>query len=351
MTGPRAIEEHAIEVEDLCKEYRIYGTPYQRVLEVLDRKQRHRKVWALQDINLKMLPARTIGLVGANGAGKSTLLKILAGTTFPSRGRYVIRGRVASLLELGAGFHKDFSGRENVYLNAALLGLSREETEARFENILRFSELHDYIDQPIRTYSSGMICRLAFSTAVAVDPDVLIIDEILAVGDMAFQQKCVRKIWGFKDSGKTILFCSHSLYDVRQLCDEALWIHEGRCRLHSDAISVTNEYATYEKTLVGHEADVLEDAPGEALDRGPKGPHVESIGVLRPDTDEPCYKFRPGEDVRVRVHYKNDEAGPEKLCLGIGFTRTDTSLAFGHTTEMDGVIVEGNGDDAAEAKA
>lgn len=332
-------DKYSIEVEGLSKEYRIYPTPYKRMLEVFDRKQRHDKRWALRDVNLQIEPARTVGLVGPNGAGKSTLLKILSGTTFPSHGRYRIRGRVASLLELGAGFHKDFSGRENIYLNTAMMGLTRDEAHERFEQILAFSELEKHIDAPIRTYSSGMICRLGFSTAIAVDPDVLIIDEILAVGDMHFQKKCVERIWNFKEQGKTILFCSHSLYDVRQLCDEAMWIQNGEVRLHADAVTVTNEYATYEKELIGRETDVLAGLPGDRVDLGPTGPHIAQTEVLRMETDEPCYEFRPGDNVRVRVHYKNAEE-PIPLCMGIGFTRTDTTLCFGHTTEMDGVVVD-----------
>ena len=332
--------EYAIEVEGLSKEYRIYGTPYQRIREIFDRKQRHRKVWAVRDIDLQIKPGRTVGLIGENGAGKSTLLKILSGTTFPSHGRYRLNGRVASLLELGAGFHKDFSGRENIYLNAAMMGLSRDEAQERYDDILQFSELGDFIDQPIRTYSSGMICRLGFSTAIAVDPDVLVIDEILAVGDMNFQRKCVEKIWAFKDSGKTILFCSHSLYDVRQLCDEAIWVHEGRIRSHGDAVAVTNEYATFEKELIGKETDVLASLPGEPVEKAEnEGPLIESAEVLSMASDEPCYQFKPGDDVRVRVHYKN-ATQPIPLCIGIGFTRSDTTLCFGHTSEMDGIVLD-----------
>jgi ABC-type polysaccharide/polyol phosphate transport system ATPase subunit len=329
-------------VEELSKEYRVYGNPYNRMLERLPWiGDRHQKVFALKDINLRINKGTTVGLVGENGAGKSTLLKILTGTTFPSQGRFRIKGKVASLLELGAGFHQDFTGRENIYLNAAMMGLSREETRDRFESILEFSELGRFIDAPIRTYSSGMVARLGFSTAIAVDPDVLIVDEILAVGDMNFQRKCVEKMWSFKEDGKTILFCSHSLYDMRQLCDEAAWIHKGELRLFSDAVTVTNEYATFEKQLVGREQDVLEGLPGEEVELGPKGPHIHDIEIVDPKTGEPAYEVRPRCDLRVRVHYRNS-AEPVPLSVGIGFTRTDATLCLGHTTELDGVQVEGS---------
>ncbi|MFQ5505149.1 MAG: ABC transporter ATP-binding protein [Planctomycetota bacterium] len=339
MTGA---DDVVMEVTGLSKEYRIYGNPYNRLLELLpwSHRQRHQKVWALEDINLSISSGHTVGLVGPNGAGKSTLLKVLTGTTFPTRGRYRIKGCVASLLELGAGFHSEFSGRANIYLNAAMMGLGREETEARFEQVLEFSELHAFIDAPLRTYSSGMICRLGFSTAIAVDPDVLIIDEILAVGDMHFQRKCVEAIWDFKNRGKTIVFCSHSLYDIRQLCDQAIWLHEGRVRLIGDAVTVTNEYATYEKELIGRETDVFQTLPGKVVESGPRGPHIVSVDVLDQASGEPVAETAPGADICVRVHYKN-ASDPVPLCLGIGFTRTDATLCFGHTSELDGVEIGG----------
>ncbi len=329
----------AIEVRNLGKEYRLYGNPIHRILERLpgNQRQRHVKVHALADIDFSVNSGSTVGLVGPNGAGKSTLLKIMTGTTFPTSGSYRIRGKVASLLELGAGFHMDFSGRDNIFLNASMMGLSRDETEQKYEEILEFSELASFIHAPIRTYSSGMICRLGFSTAIAVDPDVLIIDEILAVGDMHFQKKCVERIWDFKERGKTIFFCSHSLYDVRQICDQAMWIQGGRIKMMDEAVAVTNAYATYEKELIGKETDVLGKLPGELLETGPQGPHVVSAEVMDPHTGQPTYEVQPGADILVRVHFKNYEDAPVPLCLGVGFTRTDTTHCFAHTTEMDGV--------------
>ncbi len=329
-------DEIAIQAEGLGKEYRIYGNPYHRLLEKLGARPRHRLVRALQDVNFAIRKGASVGIVGPNGAGKSTLLKILTGTTFPSHGRCRINGRVASLLELGAGFHQDFTGRENIYLNAALMGFSRAEMKDRFAEILEFSELEPFIDAPIRTYSSGMVCRLGFSIAISVDPDILIIDEILAVGDLHFQRKCVEKIWSFKERGKTIIFCSHSLYDVRQLCEEAIWIHEGRIRMHDSAVAVTNAYATYEKELVGRETDVLENLPGEPTDLGPKGPHIVEVEIVDLDSGRPAYEVAPLCNLAVRVKYRNDQE-PMPLCLGIGFTRTDTTHCIGHTTGLDGV--------------
>ncbi|MHC4515876.1 MAG: ABC transporter ATP-binding protein, partial [Planctomycetota bacterium] len=219
----------AIRVRNLTKTYKIYGTPYGRLLEQMpwSKRRLHRPVHALEGVTFDVAEGQCVGLVGSNGAGKSTLLKILTGTSFPSAGEYTIRGRIASLLELGAGFHMEFTGRENIYINAAMMGIPRREAKRRVEQIVAFSELGEFIDAPLRTYSSGMVCRLGFSVAVATDPDVLILDEILSVGDMHFQRKCVDKIFDYKSRGKTLFFCSHSLYDVRQICSDAIWLKQG----------------------------------------------------------------------------------------------------------------------------
>jgi lipopolysaccharide transport system ATP-binding protein len=335
--------ELAIAVRDLSKTYRIYGNPYGRLLERLpwNRVPRHRAIHALADLDFEVPQGTCVGLIGGNGAGKSTLLKILSGTTFPTTGSYTIRGRVSSLLELGAGFHQDFTGRENIYMNAAMMGYSRRETHARFQQILDFSELHEFIDAPIRTYSSGMVCRLGFSVAVASDPDVLIIDEILAVGDMHFQRKCVDRIWDYKRRGKTMFFCSHSLYDVRQICDSAIWLRGGRMQMHADAVTVTNEYATYENALIASaEPDPfgVPDAPPTALD--PEAhPRILSAELIDGATGEPRNTFQPGDTVAVRAHLKNGRE-PVPLVLAVGFTRSEGTLVCTAHSGLDGVPLE-----------
>ncbi|MCC6673214.1 MAG: ABC transporter ATP-binding protein [Planctomycetes bacterium] len=326
----------SIQARGLEKTYRLYGSVYDRLRERLpwNRVPRHRPVHALRDVNFDVAPGECVGLVGGNGAGKSTLLKILTGTTFPSAGSYSIRGRVASLLELGAGFHADFTGRENIYMNAAMMGLSRRETHQKYQEILDFSELHEFIDAPIRTYSSGMVCRLGFSVAVATDPDVLIIDEILAVGDMHFQRKCVERIWDYKKRGKTLFFCSHSLYDVRQLCDRAIWLKQGRVELMADAVTVTNEYATYE-----HQLMAKQDRPSGGAAVPPAAdelPRIVRAQLVDPRTGLPRHIVQPREPVAVRVQVRNG-AQRVPLCLAIGFTRSDGILMFAHTTQLDGV--------------
>lgn len=231
-----------IDVRGLCKTFRIYRRPADRLWEALGAECRHTRVEALRAMDLEVMPGETVGIVGRNGSGKSTLLQLIAGTLQPSSGRVVVRGRIAALLELGSGFNPDFSGRENVFLNGQVLGLRRREIEQRFERILEFADIGDFIDQPVRTYSSGMLVRLAFAAAINTDPEVLIIDEALAVGDEAFQRKCFARIEQLKAAGSTILFVSHSVASVMQLCDRAVLLDSGRHLLTASAKDVVTLY-------------------------------------------------------------------------------------------------------------
>lgn len=219
----------AIKVESLGKCFHIYDKPRDRLLQMLGRghKQYFREFWALRDVSFVVKKGETVGIVGRNGSGKSTLLQIICGTLTPTSGQVQTTGRVAALLELGSGFNPEFSGRENVYMNAAVLGLSREETDARFAEIEIFAEIGEFIDQPVKTYSSGMMVRLAFAVAINVDPQILIVDEALSVGDELFQRKCFARIEAIKASGATILFVSHSGSTVVELCDRAILLDSG----------------------------------------------------------------------------------------------------------------------------
>jgi lipopolysaccharide transport system ATP-binding protein len=216
-----------IRIRALSKQFRLYGRPSDRIWEWVGLGPRHRAFWALRDIDLDIPAGRTMGIVGPNGAGKSTLLKLVTGTLVPTSGSIEVEGRVAALLELGTGFHGEFTGRQNIWINGQLLGLSAEEIGKREKDIIEFSELGPFIDQPIRTYSSGMIVRLGFSVAASVDPDVLIVDEALSVGDAHFSQKCIRRIRDFREKGTTILFVSHDPGAVVSLCDEAVLLDAG----------------------------------------------------------------------------------------------------------------------------
>lgn len=235
----------SIRVHDLGKTYKMYAKPADRLKEVLLRRPKHQAFESLKSISFQVLKGESLGIIGDNGAGKSTLLKILAGTLTPSSGLMEISGRVAALLELGAGFHQEFTGRQNIYLNASLLGLSEAEIKAKENDILDFAELGQFIDRPIKTYSSGMVVRLAFSIATSVDPDILIIDEALSVGDQYFQKKSLDRMLEFRKCGKTIVFCSHSMYTVNILCNRAIWLENSNIREQGVATEVTAEYENY----------------------------------------------------------------------------------------------------------
>ncbi len=235
----------AIVTRNLTKVYRIYRHPSHRLKELFLRRECHERVEVLSSINIEVGRGEGFGIIGDNGAGKSTFLKIISGTLAPTAGEMHVNGRVAALLELGAGFHPEFTGRQNIYLNASLLGLTREEIEVKEREIIEFSELEPFIDRPVKTYSSGMHVRLAFSIATSIDPDILIIDEALSVGDQAFQKKCVERMLRFREQNKTMLFCSHSMYMVNQLCDRAMWLDRGRVRMVGNAVEVTAAYEDY----------------------------------------------------------------------------------------------------------
>jgi len=212
------------------------------VRRLLGRGKRGEDFWAIRDVSLSVWPGESLAVVGGNGAGKSTLLSLIAGTISPTRGRVTISGRVGALLELGAGFHPDLTGRENVYLNASLLGIQRDEAEAQFEHIVAYSELQEFIDVPLRNYSSGMQVRLGFAVAIHIHPEILIMDEVMSVGDQSFQIKCSRSIRQFQEEGKTILFVSHSPGQVSQLCRRVIWLDHGRVKMEGPTKEVLAAY-------------------------------------------------------------------------------------------------------------
>ncbi len=258
--APAAIQPPPVlRVQSVSKEYKLYPTPRSRLRALLTGKATHRSHWALRDVSFELQRGECIGVIGDNGAGKSSLLKLLAGTLQPSQGRIDRVGRVTAILELGAGFHPDFSGRDNLYFGGSLIGISREEMERLEPEIIEFCELGEALDRPVKTYSSGMTVRLAFALVTAVQPDVLIIDEALAVGDQHFQKKCVERITAFRNSGCTILFCSHSPYHIRHLCDRALWLKAGQVAQFGGTEEVLAAYDVY--TRQREAGDLAEAAP------------------------------------------------------------------------------------------
>lgn len=238
--------ELAIEARGLGKRFNLFERPSDRLKQLLwgGRRNYGREFWALQDVSFEIPRGAVVGLIGRNGAGKSTLLQMVCGTLSPTTGSLSVRGRVAALLELGAGFNPDFSGIENVYMNAAILGLTRAQVDERLDSILAFADIGRFAHQPVKTYSSGMFVRLAFSVATSVEPDILVIDEALSVGDGAFARKSFDRIMALREGGATILFCSHAMYHVQALCSKALWLEGGRMRMWDESARVTTAYET-----------------------------------------------------------------------------------------------------------
>lgn len=237
-------ENLSIKVCDVSKYFKLNYDKPNTLKErlVFWKKNKVEKHHVLNDINIEIKKGETVALIGTNGSGKSTLLKLMTKIIYPSSGEIKVNGKLTSLLELGAGFHPDFTGRENIYFNASIFGLTASEIDARISDIIEFSELGEYIDSPVRTYSSGMYMRLAFSVAINVDAKILLIDEILAVGDQHFQDKCFAKLHELKESDKTIVIVSHSLEAVKELCDRAIWIYEGKVRMDGNSSEVIDEY-------------------------------------------------------------------------------------------------------------
>lgn len=244
----------AIRVDDLGKRYQIYETPRDRLKQfVLPRiyrfahatpKQYFQEFWALDGVSFEVRRGETVGIIGRNGSGKSTLLQMVCGTLSPTQGRVEVNGRVAALLELGAGFNPEFTGRENIFMNGTLLGLSKEEIEARYDDIVAFADIGMFIDQPVKMYSSGMFVRVAFAIAASMDPSILIVDEALAVGDLAFQAKCMVRLRQLMDAGTTILFVSHDMSSVRNICSKVLWLKQGRSVAYGDPRQVVDAYVS-----------------------------------------------------------------------------------------------------------
>ena len=323
----------AVRAEELTKHYDVYPRPIDRLLETITGRRRHATFPALQDVSFEVERGETIGIVGQNGAGKSTLLKLLCGVTRQTSGTLKTEGTIASILELGTGFHPEFSGRDNASLNATILGLSPAELRARLPAILEFSELGEFLDRPVKTYSSGMYMRLAFSVAVNANPSILIIDEALAVGDGHFQKKCVDKIREFQEQGKTILFCSHALYHVSSICRRALWLDRGRLIRYGPSLDVVHEYETF-LLQRDRERPSIEGEPEP--ERAPTPARFRDI-VVCDRSGAPRNVFQRGEDIHVRLRIDSERASqPIHVIVGVHRSADDLQC-FAVGTHGDGM--------------
>lgn len=330
----------AVKLEGVSKCFHIYERPHHRLFQSLfrSRKQFFREYWAVKDISFEVFPGQTVGIIGRNGAGKSTLLQIISGTVEATGGLVEINGRVAALLELGAGFNPEFTGTENVYMNASILGLSTAEIDARYDEIVSFADIGEFIHQPVKTYSSGMYVRLAFSVAISVNPDVLIIDEALSVGDAAFQYKCIRKLEHLRSTGVAILFVSHDIASVKRFCDRGIWLHHGKIMLNADAIEVADAYQNH----VRNEIDIGNDNNSVKKPENPSDlskneaafGRLSNVEILDGDGN-PRNRYSYGDDLFVRIAYELFREVSEGVVLGCAIFRNDGLYVCGLNTGLD----------------
>jgi len=338
----------AIRLQKVSKRFAFTPDTPQSVLESLisvvsRRRAQAQDLWAVRDVSFEVQPGQCVGLIGRNGSGKSSLLKLIARIIQPTSGQIEVRGRVSALLELGAGFHPDLTGRENIYLNASVLGLSQPETAALFDDIVAFSELGSFIDMPVKHYSSGMYMRLGFSVAIHVRPDILIVDEILAVGDQSFQAKCIDRIVEMKREGVTILFISHDLSTIGNLCSEVVWLEQGRMVQTGPTDHILAQYRDHLFQRVGQQLNIENEAGGYRR-WGTRQIEITGVRLLN-EADEETTIFHTGDSLRVEIAYTAHEPIVEPE-FGLALYRHDGLHLNGPNTRVGGLemgVVEGSG--------
>ena len=323
------MDNQIISLNGVSKRYAIYHHPSERLKELLFRKESSREIWALRDVSFSIAKGEAVGIVGENGAGKSTLLSIISGIAKPSAGAVSVNGKLASLLELGVGFHPEFTGMQNIHLYGTMLGLSTQQINSKIDSIIEFSELGDAVHRPLKTYSSGMTVRLAFSVTIAIEPEILIIDEALSVGDMHFQKKSFDAIHTFKENGGTLLFCSHSNYHVTHLCEKALWLKNGIMMKFEDAFSVIEAYENYMR-----EKDSFRENTFEQMAVHHDHP-VRIIKSVVRKNGHPSAVFNTGDSVELAISLSSAE--PTDVHLAVGLDRNDGINIYATSTEMSGL--------------
>lgn len=347
---------NAIEVRNVTKKFKMYFDKGKMLKEraISWKRNQYEDRWVINGISFDIKKGEAVGLIGHNGCGKSTTLKLLTRIMYPTSGSIEINGRVSSLLELGAGFHPDLSGRENIYINASIFGLTKNEIDKRIDDIIEFSELEEFIDNPVRTYSSGMYMRLAFSVAINVDADILLIDEILAVGDVNFQAKCLNKLMEIKQGGTTVVLVSHSTGQIEQICDRSIWIHDGVIALDGDAHTVDDEYLKYMgekrkersqatskvKVFKSNESSVIigkstNENIKEDNHRGTGEVKITSVKAVNTNKEE-TYVFSSDDPIIFRVSYEVGKIIEDAL-IGVCIYRSDGVRCYGTNTKVDGI--------------
>ncbi|REC32100.1 teichoic acid ABC transporter ATP-binding protein [Enterococcus pseudoavium] len=326
--------ETVIEINHLTKKYDMYKKPSDRLKEALSltRKTYHEVFYALNDVNIEVKKGEMIGFIGENGSGKSTILKIITGVLTPSAGEVKIIGNIAALLELGSGFNPEYSGYENIFLNGMVLGFSREEMQEKVDDIINFADIGDHLYQPVKTYSSGMFVRLAFAVAINVDPDILIVDEALAVGDLEFQLKCMEKFTELRNAGKTILFVSHDVNAVRRFCDRVYWLKNGVVEAEGETMEITETYENFlkKKSLKTVDRDNSTSEEFSAYDIV----EVKSAELLDGDL-QPLEIVEQDSKVVVKVTYNVKDDSIKQPVLGVAIRTVDNNYVCGLNTLLD----------------
>ena len=339
------MKDEVIVVRDLKKCFKIYPDKSNSIKEkiLFFKRNQYEKHWVLKGVDFTIKRGEAVGLIGKNGCGKSTTLKLLNRIIYPTSGSVKVNGKVSSLIELGAGFHPDMTGRENIYINASIFGMTKKQIDEKIDDIIAFSELEDAVEQPVRTYSSGMYMRLAFSVAINVEADILLIDEILAVGDVNFQKKCFQKLKEIKNQGTTIVIVSHSLGQIEQICDKCLWIENGKLRetgkpktIHAHYLKAMEEEAQKKKAGMDEQYDEEDRNTfcGQTVVRNGSGKLYFTRAALYDRKGQQTTVFTPGEYLKVQYHFKT-KAEIQNVLFALRIYKDDNTHCFGSNCRIE----------------
>lgn len=345
--------KNVINVENVTKLYKMYNKPSDRFKETfgIGKKVYSKEFYALDDVSFQIGEGETIGIIGRNGSGKSTILKILTGVLEPTKGTVTIDGKISALLELGAGFNNEYTGMENIYLNATMMNIPKKEIEEKIPDILAFADIGDHINQPVKTYSSGMFVRLAFAVAINVNPDILIVDEALAVGDTRFQLKCMDKFIEFMEAGKTVLFVSHDINSIKRFCKRSIWLNQGKVIMDGETDEVTDRYLDFLKselpieeylTRIHHENEAATGT--EITSEFAENVDIAEVMHVRMynEAGREIQEIRHGEAVKLKVGYYVGDQQVENPVLGVAIRRIDNEYICGINTLLDEVKIPWN---------